>query len=266
MAKLGIEAATNQACAAMLLHDGHDSDFYFQYLSARYEWIRELGNAGTQQNLSAGILKDVEVLVPPAGEQRQVARVLSTWDEAISRTQSLLTNRIVQWQALLAATLHLPPANPSTDGSTDNGGYPASVQPGIPNLPATPNEWHRVPLARHLTEVRRPTPQIADEMYRLVTVKRSRGGVELREILPGREIKTPTQFYVRSGDFLISKRQIVHGACGIVPELDGAIVSNEYAVLNSDGQIDLRFLAICPSRATSSRPASIRASACTWRR
>ena len=48
---------------------------------------------------------------------------------------------------------------------------------------------------------------------------------------------------MKAGDFLISKRQIVHGACGIVPpELDGAIVSNEYAVLNSDGQIDLGFL------------------------
>lgn len=82
-----------------------------------------------------------------------------------------------------------------------------------------------------------------NETYRLVTVKRSRGGVELRETLTGREIKTPTQFHVRTGDFLISKRQIVHGACGIVPaELDGAVVSNEYAVLHSDGQIDLRFL------------------------
>jgi len=82
-----------------------------------------------------------------------------------------------------------------------------------------------------------------DETYRLVTVKRSRGGVELREVLSGSEIKTPSQFYLRSGDFLISKRQIVHGACGLVPpELDGAIVSNEYAVLNSKGQLDLRFL------------------------
>jgi type I restriction enzyme S subunit len=74
-------------------------------------------------------------------------------------------------------------------------------------------------------------------------VKRSRGGVELRETLRGQDIKTPSQFYVREGDFLISKRQIVHGACGIVPaELDGAVVSNEYAVLNTDGQLDLRFL------------------------
>lgn len=98
-------------------------------------------------------------------------------------------------------------------------------------------------LGRHLTEARRPVRLNSIDTYRLVTVKRSRGGVELRETLTGQEIKTPTQFYVHTGDFLISKRQIVHGACGIVPpELDGAIVSNEYAVLNSDGQIDLRFL------------------------
>lgn len=91
--------------------------------------------------------------------------------------------------------------------------------------------------------MRRPLKLKSDESYALVTVRRSRGGVALREVLTGSEVKTPTQFSVRAGDFLISKRQIVHGACGIVPaELDGAIVSNEYAVLNSDEQVDLRFL------------------------
>ena len=50
VAKLGIEAATNQACAAILLGDGHDLDFYFQYLSSQYAALRNLGNAGTQQN------------------------------------------------------------------------------------------------------------------------------------------------------------------------------------------------------------------------
>ncbi len=243
VAKLGIEASTNQACAAIMLHDGHDPDFYFHYLSAQYEALRELGNAGTQQNLSAGILKEVNVLVPPLPEQRKVARILSTWGDAVTAMEASHANRALQLQALLAVTLHLPPANPDASRSTESGSYPSSVQPGIPNLPATPAEWQRICLGHHLTEVRRPAALNQDDTYRLVTVRRSRGGVVLRETLSGREIKTPTQFYVRAGDFLISKRQIVHGACGIVPaELDGAIVSNEYAVLNSDGQIDLRFL------------------------
>jgi len=82
-----------------------------------------------------------------------------------------------------------------------------------------------------------------DEHYRLLTVKRSRGGVVEREVLPGRKISVKNQFYVKSGDFLISKRQIVHGACGFVPEeLDGAIVSNEYSVLRCKPIIDPVFL------------------------
>lgn len=243
VAKLAIEASTNQACAALLLHEGHEPDFYFHYLSAHYEALRELGNAGTQQNLSGGILKEVSVVVPPRAEQRKVARILSTWDDAVTAMEALHANRALQWQALLAVTLHLPPANPDARRSNENGSYPSSVQPGIPSLPATPSGWQRISLGRHLTEARRPAALFPKDTYRLVTVKRSRGGVELREALTGREIKTPTQFFVRTGDFLISKRQIVHGACGLVPaELDGAIVSNEYAVLNSDGQIDLRFL------------------------
>ena len=56
-------------------------------------------------------------------------------------------------------------------------------------------------------------------------------------------MKTPTQFEVKSGDFVISKRQIIHGACGIVPtSLDGAVVSNEYSVCTVNGSLDMVFL------------------------
>lgn len=82
-----------------------------------------------------------------------------------------------------------------------------------------------------------------DAEYRLVTVKRSRGGVVAREHLKGREISVKSQFLLHPGDFLISKRQIVHGACGIVPaELEGSIASNEYAILRGKPTVDLEFL------------------------
>lgn len=100
VAKLGIEATTNQACAAILLQDGHETDFYFQYLSSQYEAIRELGNAGTQQNLSGCILKSVPVPVPPTNEQRRIAHFLSTWDQAIATTERLLANSQKQKQLL----------------------------------------------------------------------------------------------------------------------------------------------------------------------
>lgn len=108
VAKLGIEAATNQACAAILLQDGHDTDFYFQYLSSQYEAIRELGNAGTQQNLSGGILKTVSVHVPPIIEQHRISKILATWDQAIATTDRLLTNSRKQTQSLIHHLLLKP--------------------------------------------------------------------------------------------------------------------------------------------------------------
>ncbi len=121
--------------------------------------------------------------------------------------------------------------------------YPKSVQSGLPRLGACPPGWTRGPLSAHLIEESRPLNMTDGEAYDLVTVKRSRGGVVLRERLKGSQIAVKSQFRLKAGDFLISKRQIVHGACGIVPpELDGAIVSNEYSVLRARPSLDLNFL------------------------
>jgi hypothetical protein len=121
--------------------------------------------------------------------------------------------------------------------------YPKSVQSGLPRLAACPPGWTRGPLSAHLIEELRPLNMADDEVYDLVTVKRSRGGVVLRERLKGSQIAVKSQFRLKAGDFLISKRQIVHGACGIVPpELDGAIVSNEYSVLRARSTLRLDFL------------------------
>lgn len=121
--------------------------------------------------------------------------------------------------------------------------FPATVQPGIPKLGVKPDGWTRAPLGQFLREVRRPLRMTDDEQYRLVTVKRGRGGVVDRGRFLGRDVLVKSQFLIEPGDFLISKRQIVHGACGLVPDaLGGSIVSNEYAVLNGTSEIDLRFL------------------------
>ncbi|WP_290433851.1 restriction endonuclease subunit S [Aeromonas caviae] len=77
----------------------------------------------------------------------------------------------------------------------------------------------------------------------MVTVKRSRGGVVRREHLKGKDISVKSQFYIHEGDFLISKRQIVHGACGIVPKkLSGSIVSNEYCVMTGKPGFHLPYM------------------------
>lgn len=105
VAKLGIEATTNQACAAILLNDGHDVEYYFQFLMSRYEHIREMSNSGGQENLSGGIVKSIQVPVPPLPEQKKIAQILSTWDRAIATTERLLDLARQQKKALMQQLL-----------------------------------------------------------------------------------------------------------------------------------------------------------------
>lgn len=75
--KLGIlthEAATNQACAA-LLPTGGTADvipFVFHYLKSQREALRRIGQGGAQPNISQGILKDYEIPLPPIEDQRRI--------------------------------------------------------------------------------------------------------------------------------------------------------------------------------------------------
>ena len=121
--------------------------------------------------------------------------------------------------------------------------FPKSVQPGIPRLGTPPDGWRTVKLGDILEAVSRPVVMQDNDEYRLLTVRRSRGGLDERAVLRGRDIAVKSQFRVCEGDFLISKRQIVHGACGVVPrELAGSVVSNEYAVLRPKEDLNIDFL------------------------
>lgn len=121
--------------------------------------------------------------------------------------------------------------------------YPESVKAGKPILYSLPEGWEHKTLDNYLNLESRRVNLLNDKEYDLVTVKRSRGGVVRREHLVGSAISVKSQFYIKEGDFLISKRQIVHGACGIVPkELDGSIVSNEYSVFTAKENFHLPYL------------------------
>ncbi|AWV46661.1 type I restriction endonuclease subunit S [Hafnia alvei] len=105
VAKLGIEATTNQACAAILLKTGYEIDYYYQFLISQYEHIREMSNNGGQENLSAGIVKSIQVPVPPLFEQKKIAQILSTWDKTIANVEQLLANSQQQKKALMQQLL-----------------------------------------------------------------------------------------------------------------------------------------------------------------
>jgi type I restriction enzyme S subunit len=106
-------------------------------------------------------------------------------------------------------------------------------------------EWKPWKIGDFLTEKYRPIIIEDEKEYQLITVKRRNEGIVSRGYLKGKNILVKNYFEVERGDFIISKRQIIHGASGIVPQiLHGAVVSNEYLVAISNEIISAEYLAL----------------------
>jgi type I restriction enzyme S subunit len=88
---LGIEAATNQACAAISLNRKQSVIFIFYSLANLYEKIRNIANDGGQKNLSAGIIKSISINVPHLSEQTKIASFLTSVDKRITLLQKKKT-------------------------------------------------------------------------------------------------------------------------------------------------------------------------------
>ena len=58
-----------------------------------------------QQNLTIQLGKELPVALPPLPEQRKIADILSTWDQAIEKTEALLSNARTQKRALMQQLL-----------------------------------------------------------------------------------------------------------------------------------------------------------------
>ncbi|MFM5626233.1 restriction endonuclease subunit S [Aeromonas veronii] len=108
--------------------------------------------------------------------------------------------------------------------------------------------WQEKTIGKILSEANRSVILEDNEQYELITVKRRNEGVVSRGFLFGRDILVKNYYQLEEGDFVISKRQVVHGATGIVPpELGKAIVSNEYLVVTGNSEISSDFLNIISS-------------------
>jgi type I restriction enzyme S subunit len=67
--------------------------------------ISKMASGGVQKNLTGTSLKKLKLHVPEYNEQRKIAKILSTWDKAISTTERLIDNSKQQNKALMQQLL-----------------------------------------------------------------------------------------------------------------------------------------------------------------
>ena len=79
---LPFEAATNQACAAIMPSLAHNEVFLNAQLQLLYEDMRAKSLGGNQKNLSLGIVKSMKVILPPMEAQQEFAAFVAQVDKS----------------------------------------------------------------------------------------------------------------------------------------------------------------------------------------
>jgi len=100
---LGIDAATNQACAAISPHDerGVSTRFIYHFLEFHYEDLRQMGHGANQRNLNAALIKGFRLSFPKPDEQAQIVEALGTLNAKLTLHQSKHTALTALFRTLL---------------------------------------------------------------------------------------------------------------------------------------------------------------------
>ena len=213
VAILDIDATTNQNAAAIRPNYEYDRDYIFQQLLFRYEHIRNISNASGQQNLNLEIIRSIAFPAAPLPEQSAIADLLSTWDEAIEKTERLIQAKERRFQWLLRETM-----SDSAKGNVKKG-------------------RRKVAIGSFLTESR--IPDTVNDPNKRLTVRLHLKGVEAREVR-GTESSDATAYFIRkAGQLVYGKQNIFRGAVGIIPpELDGYASTQDIPAFDIDDTVD----------------------------
>ncbi|MCC9651029.1 restriction endonuclease subunit S [Vibrio sp. MA64] len=101
------EANLTQGTARISVDEQNDTKFVYYKLASTpiLNRINALGKGSTFKEISLEELRKVKLPLPPLPEQRKIAKILSTWDKAISTTEKLIETSKQQKKALMQQLL-----------------------------------------------------------------------------------------------------------------------------------------------------------------
>lgn len=204
-----IKGAINQAILCIKIDTNCDALFIYNTLLNQKESIIRMYLQGGQGNLSTEIVKSLQILLPPLPEQRAIAACLSTWDDAIHKTEALIAQKERRKKWLMQQLLT-----------------------GKKRLKGFEGEWKSKQINQLFRQENRYVVWSESELYKLISIKRRNGGVFFREPLLGSLIGVKKLKEVHVDDFVISKRQVSHGAWAIIEsKFNHSMISDEYDCL-----------------------------------
>lgn len=232
MALLQHSAATNQGFQSLVLKDGFSPYFIYSLGGNIKEAAEAIASGSTFLEISGRMLGNLSFAIPSEEEQNKIADYFRQLDDLIALHQRKYDKLVNLKKSLLEKMF---PQHGADVPEIRFAGFT--------------DAWERRKVGDIVTDVERPITMKDEKVYQLVTVKRRNEGVVSRGFLKGKDILVKNYFMIHEGDYLISKRQVIHGANGYVPkELNYAVVSNEYMVAVSNKFVSSKFWVLMSKR------------------
>ncbi|MDJ1472444.1 restriction endonuclease subunit S [Xanthocytophaga flava] len=187
--------------------------YYISSIRGRIEMLR-LARQVAVSGITGEDLKRYKILIPPLPEQRKIAAILSTWDEAITQTQQL----IAQLQQR-------------------NKGLMQQLLTGKKRLPGFEGEWRKL----HLHEIAKEVVLKNREGKDLIVLSCTKydGLVPSLEYFGRRVFGSDTSTYkvVPLHHFAYATNHIEEGSIGYQSRFEEALISPMYTVFKTNGQV-----------------------------
>ena len=226
ISELLIDAATNQACAAVRPYSEATKKYLKLFFEGNYLHIRALAEGGNQQNLSVGKIQNYEIPLPPLDEQKRIldkAKELLLQVENIEVGKSVCQKYINQAKSkVLDLAIHgklvsqdpndepaielLKRINPKAEIITDNGHYQKIVPFEVPNK----WKWCKLKdICTFLSRGKSPKYKDEDGTYPVFAQKCNLkdGGISLEQarfLDPDTLGRWDEKYKLRNGDVLIN--------------------------------------------------------------
>ena len=143
VSELRIEAATNQACAAICPFEKEFKNYLKLFFESNYLHLRALAEGGTQPNLNLGKISNYEIPLPPLEEQCRIFTEIKHWislidviengkwniNETIKQAKSKILNLAIHGKLVPQDPTDEPASellkriNPKAEITSDNGHY-----------------------------------------------------------------------------------------------------------------------------------------------
>jgi type I restriction enzyme S subunit len=231
-----VPIATNQGFASLVCKDGIEPEFLYYHISARQRELAQLSAGSTFTELPRRGFRRLSVLLPPLREQRKIADTLSSVDEAIEKTDTVIeqVRRVKQGLAQQLLSRGLP------------GRHTRFKQTEVGEVP---EEWEVVLLGdcggRDMVQTgpfgaQLPSALFTEKGCPVLNIGNVQAGfldgAELTYV-PEEVCERLRRYQVANGDLLFSRMATVGRVCLVSPEWAGALISYHLIRVRVDPEV-----------------------------